>query len=193
MISVSINCWSIFPISELRKGSFRIQKLHHFYKFWIQKFLCPFSWFLEAATFPQFLDCHYITCNDFWQVVRPLLPTNELQISEWWWPCLGLGWWPQGHHPNMVTIIHLSQGCTQPVVHSNTIRWTVPLEFFLGAYNGVFIIGLGYLKAESTIQEPRPKHNRPLYLVSSETFQLTGKGGGIAISLLLLTQFGANF
>ena len=34
-----------------------------------------------------------------------------------------MAFWPKGHHPSMVTIIHLSSGFTEPAVH--TIRTRV--------------------------------------------------------------------
>ena len=47
-------------------------------------------------------------------------PTKRLGAADKWMMVTMLGWWPQGHHPSMVTIIHLSSGSTEPAVY--TIR-----------------------------------------------------------------------
>ena len=84
--------------------NFWIQKLQYFCSFWIQKLhhFCNF-WIIKWAR----------------ENVPPrLLPTNGLGAADKWMMVTIFGWWPQGHHPRMVTIIHLSPGSTQPAVHT---------------------------------------------------------------------------
>ena len=107
-VSGSRNC-TISTISGSRIflvhiHNFWIQKLQYFWGFWIQKphHFCNF-WIIKWAR----------------ENVPPLLlPTNGLGAADKWMMVIILGWWPQGHHPRMVTIIHLSPGSTQPAVHT---------------------------------------------------------------------------
>ena len=101
--------------------NFWIQKLQYFCCFWIQKLhhFCNF-WIIKWAR----------------ENVPPrLLPTNGLGAADKWMMVTIFGWWPQGHHPRMVTIIHLSPVSTQPEVNmictwlGGPFLWSFSMEF----------------------------------------------------------------
>ena len=63
---------------------------------------------------------------------------QQLGAADKWMMVTILGWWPQGHHPRVVSIIHLSPGSTKPSVHTIRIclggpsSRSFPLEFTMG-------------------------------------------------------------
>ena len=107
-ISGSRNC-SISAVFGSRnrtifKNSGSRNVLVHIHNFWIQKL--------------QYFCCFWIIKWARENVPPRLLPTNGLGAADKWMMVTIFGWWPQGHHPRMVTIIHLSPGSTQPAVHT---------------------------------------------------------------------------